>query len=72
MYNEVLLSPLRLLHNEYSECRLLHLYTAEAVQVVTKEASKNRSSAFFLQPRMAGSYSLQVLLLDILSGDRFS
>lgn len=48
--NEELLSPLRLLHNEYSEWRLLYLYAAEAVQLVTKDASKNRSSAFFLQP----------------------
>lgn len=52
----------------------MYLYAAEAVQVVTKDASKNRSWAFFspLQPRVAGLYSLQVLLLDILSGDLFS
>lgn len=46
MYNKVLLSPLRLRHNEYLEWRLLYLCTAEAVQGVTKDASKNRSSAF--------------------------
>lgn len=47
VYNEpFLLWPPQFLHNVYSELRLLYLRTAEAGQVVTKDSSKNRSSAF--------------------------
>lgn len=58
-YNKsFLLSALLLLflHNVYSKRRLLYLCTAEAEQVVTKDSSKNRSSAF---PRtwVAGLFS---------------
>lgn len=60
MYNEpFLLSPLQFLHNVYSKLRLLYLRTAEAEQVVTKDSSKNRSSAF-LRPRVAGLFSLHI------------
>lgn len=58
VYNEpFLLSPQQFLHNVYSKLRLLYLCTAEAEQVVTKDSSKNRSSAF-LRPRVAGLFSL--------------
>ena len=47
VYNEpLLLSLLLFLHNVYSEWMLLYFCTAEAEQVVTKDSSKNRSSAF--------------------------
>lgn len=77
MYNERLLSPLLLLHNEYSEWRLLYLYMAEAEQVVTMDASKNRSLAFSATESgrfifSALEFSPQVLLLDTLSDDRFN
>lgn len=58
LYNEpFLLSPLQFLHNVYSKLRLLYQCTAEAEQVVTKDSSKNRSSAF-PRPRVAGLFSL--------------
>lgn len=77
MYNETLLSPLQLLHNEYSEWRLLYLYMAEAEQVVTMDASKNRRLAFSATEsgRFVSSaleFSPRFLQLDTLSDDRFN
>lgn len=58
VHNELfLLSLLQFLHNVYWKVRLLYQCTAEAEQVVTKDSSKNRSSAF-PRPRVAGLYSL--------------
>lgn len=54
--NRFFLSPPQFLHNVYSKLRLLYLCTAEAEQVVTKDSSKNRSSAF-PWTRVAGLFS---------------
>lgn len=60
VYNEpFLLSLLQFQHNVYSKLRLLYLCTAEAEQVVTKDSSKNRSSA--LSAAESGRFVLPAL-----------